>query len=125
MSRELMQQVLTEYLNREMPEGTVIADPYWWAIRIAKVIDSALAKPEQESVAVWELQSDGWNTIADPDWMESLPFGTKLYASPPRKEWVSLTDHQIDSTLWIGKLTTHALRDFAHAIEAKLKERNT
>jgi hypothetical protein len=39
-----------------------------------------LAKPDQDAVAVWELQEGGWDTIADADWMETLPIGTKLYA---------------------------------------------
>ena len=41
-----------------------------------------LAQPEQEPVAVWELTEDGWDTIADADWMETLPIGTKLYTAP-------------------------------------------
>ena len=40
----------------------------------------------QGPVAVWELQEGGWDTIADADWMETLPIGTKLYAAPPQRE---------------------------------------
>jgi hypothetical protein len=38
---------------------------------------------QQEPVAVWELFADGWDSIADPEWMETLPVGTKLYTTPP------------------------------------------
>jgi hypothetical protein len=46
----------------------------------------AIAELEsQEPVAVWELFEDGWDSIADPEWMESLPIGTKLYTRPPQR----------------------------------------
>ena len=48
-----------------------------------------------------------------------------LYTAPPRREWVGLTDEEIadiaNSCCWSN--TYHA--DFAQAIEAKLRERNT
>lgn len=77
---------------------------------------------EQEPVAVWELQEGGWDTIADPDWMETLPIGTKLYTAPPQREWVGLTDDEIDRWNIVGH---ESLREFVRAIEAKLKEKNT
>jgi hypothetical protein len=51
--------------------------------RMAKRIEELEAQLEQEPVAVWELFADGWDSIADPEWMESLPVGTKLYTTPP------------------------------------------
>jgi hypothetical protein len=42
---------LAEYLRREMPAGTVIGDPDWWAARIVRAISSrpaALAAPKDE-----------------------------------------------------------------------------
>lgn len=59
----------------------------------AEALRAALAQPEP--VAVWELQEGGWDTIADRDWMESLPVGTKLYTAPPQREWIGLTDEEI------------------------------
>lgn len=35
------QQLLTEWLEREMPAGTVIGDPTWWAPKIIKAIAAA------------------------------------------------------------------------------------
>ena len=38
MSKEAMKQALEDYLSREMPAGTVIGDPKWWAAKIANVM---------------------------------------------------------------------------------------
>jgi hypothetical protein len=53
-----------------------------WALYCVKCSE----REWQEPVAVWELQEGGWDTIADRDWMESLPIGTKLYTAPPQRE---------------------------------------
>ena len=45
MSIETMKQTLEDYLSCEMPAGTVIGDPKWWAGKIANV----LAKQEGHS----------------------------------------------------------------------------
>jgi hypothetical protein len=96
---------------------------------IEDALNGELAKPEQEPVAVWELQEGGWDTIADADWMETLPFGTKLYTAPPRKEWVVLTDAEIEEAwgntpMMLNARDGGARKVFAHAIEAKLKGKN-
>lgn len=44
------------------------------------------AQPQQEPAAVWELFEGGWDSIADPEWMKTLPVGTKLYTSPPAQQ---------------------------------------
>ncbi len=81
-------------------------------------------KPEQEPVAVWELQEDGWDTIADPQWMETLPVGTKLYTAPPQREWVGLTDEELAE---ISEFHFHGAfsgREVYEDIETRLKEKN-
>jgi hypothetical protein len=54
------------------------------------------------------------------------PVGTKLYAAPPKREWVGLTDGEITEA---GNFTVEGNymlpHSFARAIEAKLKEKNT
>jgi hypothetical protein len=107
----------------------------------------------QEPVAVWELQEGGWDTIADRDWMESLPIGTKLYTAPPQREegcaecgkkssdgwalycvkcsereWQGLTENEKE-LLWDEAVEGREhfcsqFGDFADAIEAKLKQKN-
>jgi hypothetical protein len=39
---------------------------------------------KQEPVAVMEFYTDGWDLVEgiDTDWLETLPFGTKLYTHP-------------------------------------------
>ena len=47
----------------------------------------------------------------------------KLSGHPlPEREWVGLTDEEISAIDWKSDETLH---DFAQAIEAKLKEKNT
>jgi hypothetical protein len=45
-------------------------------------IKQALAAPMQEPV--FELQESGWEIICDLDWIQTLPFGTKLYTTSPQ-----------------------------------------
>jgi hypothetical protein len=55
-----------------------------------------------------------------------LPNETLLYtAPPPRKEWVGLTDEEIDYIWGISPPDYEKFFDFPRAIEAKLKEKNT
>jgi hypothetical protein len=78
-------------------------------------------QPELEPVAWFSKRPD--NTLAikivgkptDGDW-------EPLYTAPPQREWVGLTDEErIDCEI----KTQQNYVDFAYAIEAKLKERNT
>jgi hypothetical protein len=50
---------------------------------------------------------------------DDLPVGTKLYATPPQRTWVGLTDE--DEIDWEEGGN---LKDLVKAIEAKLKEKN-
>lgn len=56
--REALKLALEAYLCREMPAGTVIGDPKWWAAKIANAIKAALAQPEQKPVA-WRRREVG------------------------------------------------------------------
>lgn len=88
---------------------------------------------QQESVAVWELFEGGWDSIADPEWMETLPVGTKLYTSPPaQRTWVGLTEDEVTLCHSLAVLskkhdgTDPSFTTLLHQqIEAKLKEKNT
>jgi len=75
---------------------------------------------KDEPVAVWELQESGWDTIADADWMESLPIGTKLYTAPPQREWQGLTEAERLEIIAVGGEAA-----VLYVTEAKLKEKNT
>ena len=77
----------------------------------------------QGPVAVWELQEGGWDTIADADWMETLPVGTKLYTAPPQREWVGLTHTELEDCILISEWATWI--EVGRAIEQALKDKNT
>ena len=78
-------------------------------------IKEALAQPEQEPVA-W-MNDTG--THIDLNFSGR---GTPLYITPPQRTWVGLTDEEISAIDWKSDETLH---DFARAIEAKLKQKNT
>jgi hypothetical protein len=49
-----------------------------------------------------------------------------LYATPPQRTWVGLTDEEVQTLRYKIDSTAHWTYDeFARAIEAKLKEKNT
>ena len=76
----------------------------------------ALAEPEQEPVGTFSKFSDGvWKEVT-----ASSP-GIFLYTAPPRREWVGLTDEEIN--LIYAEPQTH-VGQYAKAIETKLKEKN-
>jgi len=88
------------------------------------------AESEQEPVAWWKTEN-----FIDPEglWGERKTFncegdGTPLYTHPPRREWRGLTEEEIwqlyyDERVPEGERCDRV--DFARAIEAALKERNT
>ena len=49
---------LEAYLCREMPEGTIIGDPKWWAPKIAMVICKAMAEQPQQEPGIEELEQE-------------------------------------------------------------------
>ena len=84
-----------------------------------------LAQPEQEPVAV----IGNWGRV---EWLDGVhpQLGDKMYSAPPRREWVGLTDEDVDEVeRWIafkedgsGRIPTQKLVRY---IERKLKEKNT
>ena len=88
------------------------------------------------------LQNVVWSKVDDPNkWEVQEPYGyfrydmgldawvqnkedtngVAFYTMPPQKEWVGLTDEEIDGWNIVGH---ESLREFVRAIEAKLKEKN-
>ena len=88
-------------------------------------IKKALAQPEQEPVAT--VTSETRNPDVTMSWWHepALCVGTKLYTTPPKREWIGLTDKEILKFQDIVPNTlSHDLIEFAQAIEASLKELN-
>ena len=51
---------------------------------------------------------------------------TPIYTAPPKREWVGLTDEEIEELAkWADKHAAPWHLEFAKAVEAKLKEKNT
>ncbi len=75
---------------------------------------------EQEPVAVVGGQRKGWTYLKG---RIDLAPDTPLYTAPPQREWVGLLDEELAPLPNMIKGRT--VYDFARAIEAKLKEKNT
>jgi hypothetical protein len=105
-----------EWWNNDNDESTnpfrLESGAYWaWAGWKA-----ALAQPAQEPVA-WMHPSGGvLQKLATG--LERSTYTIPLYTTPPKREWVGLTDE--DEIPWDGV----DAKSFARAIEAKLKEKN-
>ena len=71
-----------------------------------------------EPVAVMELHSGGWDLVEDidTDWLETLPFGTKLYTTPQQRK--PLTDNEICNMVARISDVRSPYLQFARAIEA-------
>ena len=99
-------------------EAVLVEEMQRMAKRIEKL--EALAQPEQEPVAWMDEDGDVLSaSIVDGKGLRNIP----LYTSPPQREWVGLTDDEIDSAL--GVYDSFGGRLDARKIEAKLKEKNT
>jgi hypothetical protein len=131
-----------------IPPGnmTPMAENTWWAVKVH--LRQALADPinkrptkifgpnleeilnaagfyrqsKQEPVA-WMSDAGFWEY--EQEGIDLVP----LYTAPPQREWVGLTDAEIDSVaaeIWGSEhIAPQSCRVFTRAIEAKLKEKNT
>ena len=93
--------------------------------RAIAAIKEVLAQPEQEPVAwvCYGSASDEKHTIDyQQEDIDAVPVGTMLYTTPPQRK--PLTDEEIDGVMK-SCIYDWGLRQFARAIEAKLKEKNT
>jgi len=91
---------------------------YSWTDTIT-AIKEALAQPAQEPVA--------WVEGDEPilTWVKTDPKAIPLYTTPPQRTWVGLTPEEVEACIHHVDEAGIGLFDFAEAIEAKLKEKNT
>jgi len=135
MSREAMKQPealrLADALDAEFVQGRISNSTGRESAVELRRLHEAL-ETEQEPVAwvtdggkgeLWWYQSskfDEEGNLIGPN-----PDDIPLYAAPPKKQWVGLTDQEINSVRyqrdWTAPWTDTT---FARAIEAKLKEKN-
>jgi hypothetical protein len=78
-------------------------------------------EPKQEPVAWMFVNEDGECEQIEYGPVFDDPGVTPLYAAPPKREWVGLTAYEIQE-IYSGN---QHWGNFACAIEAKLKEKNT
>jgi hypothetical protein len=125
MSCILLQQALDALLDAQKQLTLEFTEPYIYQKEI-EALEQELAKPEQKPVShLWEcigrwsayLVTNGkQGNLAPPEWLVDA---VKAATSPPRKEWVGLTEHEI----W--ECQKPGLSDDVYKlIEAKLKELN-
>ena len=82
----------------------------------------ALAQPEQEPVAYVTIETiSSWAKVPSIKWFKK-PTEGPLYTAPPKREWVGLTDEEVEA--WRGN---YDFFDSAlvREVEAKLKEKNS
>ena len=129
--RELMQQALN--VLKIFVDGGNSA----WArkiIEIKEALRDRLAQPEQEPVWVEVTTNIGDKFILDPAVEADKIRAAKdaglsvvpLYTAPPQREWQRLTDEEILEEYRQSYGDDGNLTDiyFAHAIQAKLKDKN-
>ena len=143
MNRELIKQALdalrlvgkytdslTCYASTISEHEANIVDPN---VQLAiAALEQELTKPEQEpmSFQTWRSRQHG-----DPEEIGFLQALKHAYesgqysVSPPRKEWVGLTDEErvqafVDAGLELAYMDYDADMKISNAIEAKLKEKN-
>jgi hypothetical protein len=130
IDRELMQQALDAMLN--FPND--ISDEMFKAM---KVLKARLAQPEPEPVFAFRRKGlndfctcseHRYNELAQkPNVFEVK----KFYTAPPQREWQGLTDEEIGDIIEASQITLKNYcsedkqTEYARAIEAKLKEKNT
>ena len=98
-----------------------------------QALRQALAQPEQEPVA-WMCEGDDWGAWVPVVFLgNDLEYHKKstgfrnwkpLYTTPPKREWVGLTDEDCAECVQVTAASGSAMQLIA-AIEAKLKEKNT
>ncbi len=83
------------------------------------VLRAALAKESKAEPVAW-MDRDG-EVYKMPEIKNWAPPHTPLYTAPPQREWVELTNEEIE---WIKGSANRAL-GYIRVTAAKLKEKNT
>ena len=120
--RELMQQALdaaTEELPKVDERETVFCSIQGHHLRaLCEFVRAALTQPEPEPVATvydaYDATGIDWHCKNAP------ATGTKLYTTPPQRQWQGLTDEE----RYLNEARSAEEIEYTRAIEAKLKEKN-
>jgi hypothetical protein len=96
--------------------------PQHKAPEVVEALRQALAQPEQEPVGYVTIETiSSWAKVPSIKWFKK-PTQGPLYTAPPKREWVGLTDAEVEA--WRGN---YDFFDSAlvREVEAKLKEKNS
>ena len=107
--------------------------------RAITAIKQARSAPVQEPVQASQIQSDVQEALFEATYLAGLPLAPLVAIegnagryvidalTPPaaQRQWVGLTDEEIDKHLSEDAQGDCEMHEFARAIEAKLKEKNT
>jgi hypothetical protein len=107
-------------------EKRVVKTEHDRAVELGKAYERGwnAALAQQEPVAWLDAEMSQAYTIDELPDASGTGF-LPLYTAPPKREWVGLTDEEINSVRYKRDWTaTWTDTTFARAIEAKLKERN-
>ena len=132
MDREAMQMALEALV--EINKLSIGENAICLPAEIDGAMDALRQALETEQEPVATVTSESGNPNLSMSWWHepALPVGTKIYTSPPKREWVGLTADEI----WqCNKASGSAVEfhicyehqnvlDFAEAIEAMLREKN-
>ena len=102
-------------MENTVPKNKPMTKDEWMAWLEKSWSQAQASTPEQKPVAYVTGFHNGHCVIQPTDPAVVLPAGMALYRAPT--EWVGLTDDEIAQLMYTQF-------DFAHAIEAKLKEKN-
>lgn len=112
------------------PNDGISLDQKAWS-KLHEAIREALSEPQQEPVAsLWRQSGTGRTRIVMPDAITDCDARwfkvSDLYVAPQqRKPWVGLTIEEIDQIQHQNWDERWSYFEFAEAIEAKLREKNT
>jgi hypothetical protein len=133
MDREAMQMALEALV--EINKLSIGENAICLPAEIDGAMDALRQALETEQEPVATVTSESGNPNLSMSWWHepALPVGTKIYTSPPKREWVGLTADEIwkcnkaksGSAVEFHICYEHQnVEDFARAIEAKLREKN-
>jgi hypothetical protein len=114
--KELMQQAL-----EKLDVIAALSEPYD-VLRIQTALRERLAQPEQEPVAWADMAVRGEDKGLS--WTPGHFHKTPLYTAPPKREWVGLTDGEIDILSCEMVKGDKSVNWLCKVLEAKLKEKN-
>jgi hypothetical protein len=98
---------------------------YSWADVIFTIKEAIEQAQKQEPVAIVDATwNDDEGFVLVKRLVKNLPKGSHLYASPPQRQWVGLTDEDKNQVAWSCGAMSADWIEFAEAIEAKLKQKN-